>query len=123
MLPPVIIEQGTTRTVVIGDITARGPDGTKVALDVTGWAVRAVARDSATGTEVLAEWTSGTPTGTQGQASAVGGEVHLHVTPAMSRAWTWAHARLHVSIIEPTEPFREERIGDVTVVNDFTTVR
>jgi len=119
------LPQGTTRSIVISDITTPGPnpDSPRVPLDVTGWTVRAVARDSAIRDTVLAEWTSGTPTGTQGQAVAVGDEARLTVTPDMSRRWIWTHAILHAHLTEPVAPFREERIGgDVQLVNDFTTV-
>lgn len=51
------------------------------------------ARGGSQGTQgIVAEWVSGTPIGTQGQAVATGTEVRLTVTPAMSRAWTWETA-------------------------------
>ncbi len=118
MATPIRIDQGTTRVIVVAGIVAA--DGT--ALTVTGWSVRAVARKGTDG-PVLAEWVSGAPTGTQGQAVATGTEVRLTVTPAMSRAWTWAAAELHVHITESALPYREEDIsGEIPLIHEFTTV-
>ena len=130
---PLTIEQGTTRVIVVSDIRDRAG----AVLDPTGWALRGVARTA--GAAIVAEW-SHEPTGTQGLAEVVdpvtaglvrptdptpaAGErwILLHVTPAMSRAWWWNTAHLDVHMTEPTSPFREERIGDRQLVNDYTTV-
>lgn len=115
----ITIDQGTTRVIVVSGIVDDGG----AAVDVTGWAVRAVARRQTQDTTVLAEWVSGTPTGTQGQAVTTGGTVRLTVTPAMSRAWSWVTAELHVHVTEPVAPYREEDIsGNVRLHHDFTTV-
>jgi len=113
------LTQGTTRSIVVSGIV----DANGTALNVTGWAVRAQARRTAAGAVLLAEWVSGTPTGIQGQATADGSTVTLTVTPAMSDTWTWRTAVLHIEITEPTPPFREERIGDVKLILDHTTIR
>ncbi|CAN5555991.1 hypothetical protein BH24ACT15_BH24ACT15_33930 [soil metagenome] len=41
----------------------------------------------------------------------------------MSDTWTWTTAVLHIEVTEPTPPFREERIGDVKLILDHTTIR
>ena len=121
MSPTATLEltQGTTRSIVVSGIV----DADGAALAVTGWAVRAQARRTPTGAVLLAEWVSGTPTGTQGQAAAAGSTVTLTVTPAMSDTWMWTTAVLHIEITEPAPPFREERIGDVKLILDHTTIR
>ncbi len=113
------LTQGTTRAIVVSGIV----DATGLALIVTGWTVRAQARRTPSDAVLLAEWVSGTPTGTQGQAVADGSTVTLTVTPAMSDTWTWTTAVLHIEITEPAPPFREERIGDVKLILDHTTIR
>ena len=121
MSPTATLElaQGTTRAIVVSGIV----DANGAALTVAGWAVRAQARRTARDAALLAEWVSGTPTGTQGQAVAAGSVVTLTVTPSMSDTWTWTTAVLHIEITEPVPPFREERIGDVKLILDHTVIR
>lgn len=97
------IKQGTTRTIVISGIV----DSNGVALDVTGWAVHAQVRHTPSG-PLLAEWVSGTPTGSQGQATAAGTEIRLAVPPAMSSAWTWRDAKIECEVTEPGVNGRRE---------------
>jgi len=113
------ITQGTTRSIVVSGIV----DANGVVLDVTGWTVRAQARREPQAVPLLAEWVSGTPTGTQGQAVTSGSTVTLTVMPAMSDTWTWRAAVLHIEITELAPPFREERIGDVKLILDHTAIR
>lgn len=114
-----VLAQGTTRTIDVTGIV----DANNQPLDVTGWAVRAVARRNTVSGEVVAAWASGTPAAGEGQATTDAAGVHLTVTPAMSDAWGFDVAILHCEITEPVSPFREERIADVTITNDRTTVR
>jgi len=120
MSPTATLElaQGTTRSIIVSGIV----DANGAALTVTGWAVRAQARRTASDAAVLAEWVSGTPTGTQGQAVAAESTVTLTITPAMSDAWTWTAAVLHIEITEPGADGREERIGDVRLVLDLSAI-
>lgn len=118
MTDPIRIAQGTTRTIIISGIVDSNGDP----LTITGWSVRAQIRrlpDS----PLLAEWVTGTPTGTQGQATASGTEVRLQVPYAMSEAWTWRVATLHVEITEPGVNGRRERITDVPIVVDPELVK
>ena len=121
MSPTATLEltQGTTRAIVVSGIV----DANGAALAVTGWAVRAQARRTPTGAVLLAEWVSGTPAGTQGQAVADGSTVTLTIPPAMSDTWTWRTAVLHIEITEPGTDGREERIGDVRLVLDLSAIR
>lgn len=112
------LTQGATRTIVVPDIV----DALGAPLDVSGWAVVAQIRERQN-TPILAEWVSGTPTGTQGQATTVGSEVRLAVPYAMSTAWTFASARLQVEITEPGPSGRRERVGDVRIRVDLEIVR
>jgi hypothetical protein len=112
------LPQGATRTIVISGIT----DANSAPLDVTGWAVHAQIR-RATGAPVLAEWVSGTPTGTQGQATAAGDVIRLEVPHSMSEAWTWTVGKLQVEITEPGPGGRRERIADEQIVLDPEIVR
>jgi len=113
------ITQGTTRSIVVSGIV----DANGVALDVTGWVVRAQARREPQAAPLLAEWVSGTPIGAQGQAVASVSTVTLTITPVMSDTWTWRAAVLHIEVTEPVPPFREERIGDVKLILDHTAIR
>jgi hypothetical protein len=47
--------------------------------------------------------------------------VTLAITPAMSDAWTWASAVLHIEITEPVSPFRRERF-DTWLILDRSAV-
>lgn len=131
--PPLTIEQGTTRIIVISNIR----DAAGSVFDPTGWALRGVARTA--GAVMVAEW-SHAPAGTQGKAEVVDpvaagligpddppplpGErwILLHISPAMSRSWSWIVAHLDVHMTEPGASGREERIADRQIVNDHTTV-
>ena len=104
------ITQGTTRAITATNIV----DANGAPLDVTGWTVHAVIRRRDTSGPVVAEWVSGTPTGTQGQATAAGTTVTLTITPAMSAAWAWASGVLQAEITEPITG-RVERIIDTPV--------
>lgn len=114
------IYQGEDCAVTISDIV----DGAKQPLDVTGWTVHAMARPSATSATLWAEWVSGTPTGSQGQATAAGSVVTLTVPAAMSSAWTWVRrtAELQVEIVEPGGA-RTARVADASVYLDPEAVR
>lgn len=118
MPSPIRVTQGATRTISISGIV----DSAGAPLDVTGWAVHAQVRQFA-GEPLLAEWVSGTPTGTQGQATASGTTVELAIPYAMSTAWTWRDGRLHVEITEPGANGRRERIADDRIVVDPEIVR
>lgn len=107
------ITQGADRTIVISGIV----DAAGEALDVTGWSVHAQVRaNTDPDAPLLAEWVSGTPTGSQGQAIAAGDQVRLTVSHGMSSAWVWRVARLHVELTEPTGAQRVERICDEALV-------
>ncbi len=122
MSAPLSIDQGTTRVIDVSDIVDK--NGLDLPID-PGWTVRAVARREALDPDIRAEWHS-SPAGTQGRAEivTVAGKKHiyLHITPAMSRAWTWERAELHVHVKEPVIPFREEDLAERILINDFTTV-
>jgi hypothetical protein len=61
---------------------------------------------------VLATW-SDTPTGSQGQATAVGRIVKLFITPAMSLAWNCDRVVIQAKLINPSSPIEQtERIID-----------
>jgi len=100
------ITQGATRTVKITNIV----DGDEAPLDVTSWSVHAVARENGVPGPVVAEWVSGNPGPGQGQATPIGSEVHLEITPEMSSAWTWDIAALQVEVTESGPSGRVERL-------------
>lgn len=110
-MAPLVIAQGTTRTIQAAAIV----DAAGAALDVTGWSVRAVIRQDTVRGAVVAEWVSGTPSGSQGQATASGSTVSLAITPSMSSAWTWSRGVLQAEITEPGGA-RVERIIDRPVI-------
>jgi hypothetical protein len=105
-----VIEQGTSRAIVISGIV----DAVNNPLDVTAWTIHAQARLDPY-FPVLAEWVSGTPTGAQGQATATGDSIRLEIPYAMSSAWTFQTARLQVEMTEPGPSGRRERIGDQVI--------
>lgn len=111
------IPQGTTRTIKISSIT--DADGNP--LDVSSWAVHAVARDGGVAGPVVAEWATN-PTGSQGTATASGTTVTLAIPAAMSSAWYWDTALLHVEVTEPGVNGRVERIASATLVLDHEVV-
>lgn len=115
---PIRVTQGATRTVVVSGIV----DSAGAPLTVTGWTVHAQVREAQEG-PLLAEWVSGTPTGSQGQATASGTSVTLSVPYAMSSAWTFRTGRLHVELTEPGVNGRRERIADERIVVDPEIVR
>lgn len=129
MAEPLVIEQGTTRIIVVSKLR----DARKQFLNPTGWTTHAVARTGVWG-PVVAVWRS-IPGAGEGQAEVVAADVlidptadvtekwiYLHVTPAMSDAWTWGAAVLHIEIKEPGVDGREERFS-VDLKLDPTTVR
>jgi hypothetical protein len=101
--------QGTSRTVRAFNIV----DGAGQPLTVTSWHVHGVARANHDEGVVLAEW-SDTPTGMQGSATAVGREVKLFITPAMSLAWDCDRVVIQAKITNPLDATEVERIIDVT---------
>ena len=114
------IQQGATVVIIVKNIR----DYAGAVLDPTGWTVRAVARRNPRDATILAAWSS-VPTGIEGSAvvgdpqpapgeTVTPGEkwIFLHVTPAMSRAWTWSIAWFDIHITEPAAPFREVRITE-----------
>lgn len=111
------LPQGADCSILVSGII----DGAGFSLNVTGWSVRAQARPTPEDTVLLAEWVTGTPTGLQGQATAAGSTVTLTVPGAMSDAWTWESAVLHIRITEVASPFRRERFG-VRLVLDRSAV-
>lgn len=115
-----ILTQGLSEVVkVTGIVDADGDP-----LDVTGWAVAAalVETDEAgQRCDVVAEWST-TPTGDQGQATAVGSTVTLTITPAMSSAWTWRRGVLQAEITEPAPSSRTGRVIDEVCYLDPETV-
>lgn len=118
--PTITVTQGTTRTIVISGIV----DANGAPLDVSGWAVVAqIRRGTDTGSPLLAEWVSGTPTGTQGQATATGSTIQLAVPYAMSTAWTFRRGLLQCEITEPGPNGRRERIADTAITVDREVVR
>lgn len=90
------IAQGTTRTIRADNIT----DANGTPLDVTGWAVHAVARRNAVWGTVLSEWST-TPTGAQGTATSTGSTVTLQITPALSTAWNCRRVVIQAEITNP----------------------
>lgn len=111
------IPQGTTRAITVKNIT----DADGQPLDVSSWAVHAVARYGGIPGPVVAEWST-TPTGDQAQATASGSTVTLPISPALSSAWTWDMAILHVEITEPGANGRVERIAAVELLLDREAV-
>jgi hypothetical protein len=102
------IAQGTKRIVRAYDITddADPPQP----LMVTGWSVYAIARRDNTAGVLLAEWSTSPEEG-QGQATAVGREVHLLITPAMSSAWgDTDRVLIQAFMTHPTDLTMTERI-------------
>jgi hypothetical protein len=126
---PLLIKQGTTRTVTITHIR----DTTGNLLDPTGWGIHAVARpgywadpvavwknNPGTG-ELLAEVVDANPLT---DPTVVTGEkwIELHIDPTVSDGWTWMDAKLDAEIHEPPPGVREETFSaDLRLVP--TTVR
>lgn len=108
---PLRIAQGTSRAIEIADIV----DAAGQPLTVTDWYVHAQARYDPT-SPVLAEWST-SPTAGQGRATAIGRTVRLEIPHAMSSAWTWTTAELHVEISDPITE-RRERLLDAVVILD-----
>lgn len=109
MADPLLIKQGTSRTIVVSKLR----DARKELLDPTGWDIHAVARRGIWG-PVVAEWVSGSPTAGQGLAEVVDADpqidptvqagekwIYLHIEPDRSDTWTWRHAALDIEIHEP----------------------
>jgi len=100
---PLPLDQGTDRTIRVTGIA----DDEDIPLDVTGWAVVAQARPTATSSELWAQWSTA-----DGTATATGTEVRLAVPHATSSTWAaWAGrvAEVHIEITEPVPPNRRER--------------
>lgn len=114
-----IVDQNTNRSIVISGIK----DKANNYLDVTGWSVWAQVRPTPEDSVILAEWVSGTPTGLQGQAAAVGDVGTVYITPAMSNGWSWKSGVIQIYIDEPVAPYRRERIGDALIVVNPSAVR
>ena len=127
------IQQGATVVIYAKNIR----DYAGAVLDPTGWTIRAAARQNPQDGVILAAWSS-TPAGIEGSAvvgdpepapgeTVTPGEkwIFLHVTPAMSRAWTWSIAWFDIHMTEPAAPFREVRITepDTRLFLKHTTVR
>jgi hypothetical protein len=105
---PLILKQGATRTITITELR----DANGGYLNPTGWTIHGVARAGIWG-PVVATWRN-TPAAGEGLAQVVAADLsidptanpaekwlYLHVTPAMSDAWTWRDAVLDVEITEP----------------------
>lgn len=116
-MPGLRITQGATRSIVVDDIVDDNGDP----LVVTGWTVLAQARPNPGSTTLYAEWASA-PTGVQGPASAAGRTVRVDIPHAMSSAWAWSTAVLHVEITDP-DTGRRERILDTWLVVDPEATR
>lgn len=113
------LTQGVTEEIYAKDLT----DDTGQALDPTGWAIHAVARQYGAVGPVVATWSS-SPAAGEGLAEvisaispATGKWVVLHCTPTLSDGWTWDRGHLQCVIIEPDNALREARVidEDVTV--------
>lgn len=102
------IRQGETCTIVVSGIV----DDNDQAVDVTGWSIRAMARPAALSAELWQEWAT-SPTGTQGTAQIVTGEIQLLVPHTVSSAWTWA-GQVGVLQVEATEPAGQQRRARVS---------
>lgn len=113
-----VITQGAWRVIRARDIV----DKAKAPLTVTNWTVRAVARCHHAEGTLLCEWAT-TPTGDQGVATAVGREVTLTITPAMSSAWDCDRIHIQAEITHPTDATQVERIISQTYDLDREAVR
>lgn len=114
--PTLVIDQGTSRTVVVSDVV----DGNGDPLDLTGWTVHAVARAPSVHGTVVGVWRT-TPGVGEGTATISGNSISLDVPPDISDAWTFATAVLHIEVQEPGTDGRQERFG-CRLVLDPTTV-
>jgi hypothetical protein len=114
------IRQGETCTIIVSSIVDHDDEH----LDVTGWAVHAMARPSALSSTLWQEWATN-PTGTQGTARIVSGRVELVVPHTMSSAWTWSGQTgvLHVEVTEPDGEQRRARVCDRRIYLDPEAVR
>lgn len=111
------IPQGVTRAVRAYDIVDDEGDP----LLVDGWTVKGVAcRDYPEG-EVLTEWSTA-PTAGQGQATAIGREVRLLITPALSSTWNCDRVAIQAEMTSP-DGTRTERIIDQIFDVDREAVR
>lgn len=120
MLLPLEIKQGEDCTLVVSGIV----DNAEQPLDITGWSVRAMARPNALSGVLWQEWSTD-PSGTQGTARVVDGDVELDVPHDMSSAWTWP-GQAGVLQVEATEPSGEQRVarvGDRRIYLDPEAVR
>lgn len=110
------ITQGADCTVLVTGIA----DRLGAAVDPTGWTVVAHLRRHPDA-PLLAEWRT-SPTGGQGTATADTDGVYLEVPAAMSEAWDWDTATLHVEIHEPAPGIRQARVGEATLILDRAIV-
>jgi hypothetical protein len=107
--PNLLIEQGTTRIIAVKQLR----DARHQIVDPSGWGIHAVARADNVRGPVVGVWRDTPGTG-EGLAEVVAADilidptadptekwVYLYITPAMSDAWQFVTAELHIEIQEP----------------------
>jgi hypothetical protein len=119
---PLVIKQGTTRTVTITGL--RDADG--AILDPTGWGIHGVARPGYWAAPI-AVWRNNSDTELDELLAEVvddgAGEkqIDLHIDPAVSDGWHWSVAVLDVEIQEPVTNRQETFSVELQLIP--TTVR
>jgi hypothetical protein len=128
--PVLPVKVGVTRWIQFRALRDAG----NALFDPTGWAIRGVAKRGTVDGDVVAEWVSGTPSGTQGLAEVIPADltvdptadpselwVQLNISAAMSDAWNFHHAPLDVEVTEPTGDQRQE-VFSALIETIMTTV-